>query len=244
VGGENAVRKYAPSGALIWERRPSNRGARITNVAVAPSGNVVAASDNGLIVKYDARGTQLFRSTRNFRYSGAVNVALGPNEEIAATYTDSGMEGTVLSAGLRVFAPDGTERWGDSVYTFGSSASPAVTFTADGHLYWTTEHWACGGSFTFDYEVWDLTCSGDDDSDPSRSAILVRKYRPDGAVVWSRVFNKHRHGTDASAAIAAASASELYVVGATESPVNGVRAGGVDAFVLRLDSQGKRVWSR
>jgi hypothetical protein len=248
LGGQNSVRKHTPTGALVWERRPSNREAGITNIAVSAQGNVVAASDNGMIVKYNASGTQLFRTVRNFGFAGVVDLALGPNEEIAATYTVQGtFEGTIDLAGVVVFRPNGVRYWRDRLAKYSGPdnfISPAVTFDASGNVYLTTDHWACSSGLEFDVYSWELSCSEGGDSDGSKSAILVRKYRPDGAPIWSRVFNKHRLGVDAGTGIAAFSAGELYVVGETDSAVNGKQFGGRDAFLIRLNEQGRLVWSR
>lgn len=246
LAGRNSVRKHTPSGALVWERKPSTRDARMTQIAVSPKGNVVAASSNGLIVKYDGSGTRMFRTVRNFGFSGPDDLALGPNEEIAASYTAITSEGTVYRARVKVFTPEGTALWDDGVVVEypGASLLPAVTVGADGSVYFTTEHFACGASFDFGQDGDGATCLGGEDTDSAKSAILVRKYTPSGAPVWSRVLNKNREGLDGGTGIAAFSSSELYVVGATESAVNGRNFGGVDAFLLRLDARGKSVWSR
>lgn len=245
LGGQNSVRKHTAAGALVWERKPSNQGAGMTNIVVSAKGNVVAASSNGMIVKYDGSGKQLFRTVRNFGSRGADNLALGPNEEIAASYQRDTSEGTVFFSGLRVFSPDGSSLWQDEVVRGGSSGgSPGVAFDANGDVYFTTTHFACDGGFDLGEPGEGVTCLGGADTDPERSAILVRRYAPAGVPIWSRVFNKGRAGTDDSVGLAAPSSAELYVVGKTESAVNGQQFGGTDAFLLRLNEQGRRVWSR
>ena len=218
----------------------------MVDVAVAPSGNVVASSGNGLIVKYTNSGAQIFRTTRNFGLQGTNDLALGPNEEIAATSTDNISEGTAGVYSIHVFRPDGERLWQEQYYDT-VPRNPYVTFDAAGNVYLTTEHWACdsgvepaNGPASGD----GVTCENGSDTDPEFSAILVNKYTPSGALTWSRVINKNRSGVDVSTAIAAFSENELYLVGKTANSVNGRKEGGIDAFVARLDGRGKVVWSR
>lgn len=120
-----------------------------------------------------------------------------------------------------------------------------AAFDASGNVYFTTEYWACdsGVEVRDDYGT-GVECKVGSDSDPERSAILVNKYSPSGISVWSRVFNKNRAGMDSSTAIAAFAENELYLVGTTANGVNGQNAGGSDAFLMRLNAEGNKVWSR
>lgn len=120
-----------------------------------------------------------------------------------------------------------------------------AAFDASGNVYFTTEHRACdsGVEIRDDYGT-GVECKVGTDSDPGRSAILVNNYSPSGVPVWSRVFNKNRAGMDASTAIAAFAENELYLVGTTANSVNGQNVGGLDAFLMRLDAEVNKVWSR
>lgn len=65
----------------------------------------------------------------------------------------------------------------------------------------------------------------------------MRKYTPAGRAAWTstaelNVTNKR------------VNAGEIYAAGVTDGKVNGKNFGNDDASSLRLDSQGKRVWSR
>ncbi len=71
--------------------------------------------------------------------------------------------------------------------------------------------------------------------------MLVRKYTPSGGVAYDRRFISPT--TEASGfGVAAASSSELYVVGSTDGTVNGKTRGGREAFLMRLNAQGQKVW--
>lgn len=243
--GDNSVRKHDPQGGLLWERSPSNRNAPMVAVAVSARGNVVAASGNGLIVKYAGDGTQRFRTVRNFGTRGVVALALGPNEEIAATSSDGIEEGTVTTRTLAVFGPGGARVWDVTVYDAPTGGfETGVAFGRDGSVYLTTGGWACGSGVRLPDEPFDgAVCDRGSDRDPERSAVLVNKYTLTGAPVWARVLNKDRPGLDAGTGVAAFSADELYLIGDTVNGF-GTRAGGVDAFLLRLDAQGGLVWAR
>lgn len=217
----------------------------MVNVEVAASGNVVASSDNGIIVKYTNAGSQIFRATRNFGFGGTRDLALGPNEEIAAASVNSVSEGTATALSFYVFRPDGTRLWQDRYYDYHDPQYIGATFDVLGNVYFTTEHWACDSGVTLAYGAGEgVTCESGSDSDLERSAILVNRYTPSGALTWSRVINKNRSGVDASASIAAFSENEIYLVGKTANSVNGQKAGGTDAFIARLDGRGKGAWSR
>jgi hypothetical protein len=175
-----------------------------------------------MIVKYTGGGTQLFRITRDFRYEGTRDLALGPNEEIAAVSVDYVSEATATALSVHVFRPDGTPLWQDRYYDDRHQRLMGVAFDASGNVYLTTEHWACDSHVELVPETGSAaTCERGFDSDPERSAILVNKYTPSGSLVWSRIFNKHRPGKDAGTAIAAFSENELYLVGTTANGVNG-----------------------
>ena len=216
-------------------------------VAVSRGGNVVAASSNGLLVKYSGSGTQRFRTVRNFGTKGIDALALGSNEEIAATSVDGDVqEGTVITKDLVVFRPDGTRVWQTTLYDGqpGDGSETGIAFDRAGNLYLTTGGWACDSGVRLSDVPYDgVVCDRGADSDPERSAVLVNKYAPRGTLVWSRVFNKDRPGLDAGTGVAAFSDGELYLIGNT---VNGFdsHVGGVDTFLLRLDGQGRQVWAR
>lgn len=88
-----------------------------------------------------------------------------------------------------------------------------------------------------------MTEGGDAGAGNTDANILVRKYTPSGGVAYNRRFTDS--ATDAfGLGVAAASSSELYIVGSTDGKVNGKNNGGEDAFLLRLNGQGQKVWER
>jgi len=222
----NTVRKYNAAGTLLWERNPSNRGARFTGIAIARSGNVVAVSDNGLIAKYSPSGTQLLRTTRSYFTEDDPRVALGPNEEIFVSYQYDEMDGSYPTGYIEKYSPQGQPVWRDSVYY--NSRSSRVDADSKGNAYFTGGYDRC----TFDSE-----CSGRTDAD-----AFVRKYAPDGRVLYTRLFGTFKE--DAGRALALYSDDELYVLGETTGNLAEPNKGGTDLFLRKMDGSGNRVWTR
>jgi len=73
--------------------------------------------------------------------------------------------------------------------------------------------------------------------------LVVQKHAPGGALLWA--YAPRLVGTsEVTYTVAARTTGELYVVGDTEGKVNGRNNGGLDAFLIRLNGQGGKVWSR
>ena len=161
---------------------------------------------------------------------------------------------------LTKYSPDGEVLWrvdvsyaaanlsgvavgGDAVYvgaTFYQDNAHAalLRYSTGGELQWERD---IGSSDSFDL-----------DADTAGNAYItrnlngdlgVRRYTPAGDVGW--VYQPRLAGTRESAfAVEARSSSEIYAVGVTDGKVNGVNNGNTDAFLLRLNGQGGKVWSR
>lgn len=75
------------------------------------------------------------------------------------------------------------------------------------------------------------------------SRIVSDSDVPSGSISWtysSNLPNNFEFANDVSAA----DTGKVYLAGATDGKVNGRNNGGLDAFLLRLDSTGKKVWAR
>jgi hypothetical protein len=70
---------------------------------------------------------------------------------------------------------------------------------------------------------------------------FVRKYHPEGEVLWADQFGTHL--TDSAEGVAADGAGNVYVVGYTIGSLAGSR-GGVDAFVRKYSKNGTLRWTR
>ncbi len=73
---------------------------------------------------------------------------------------------------------------------------------------------------------------------------FAQRYSPGGTKAWSYQLVIKSPSDALMTDVAAVSPSEVYVVGGTTAKVNGTNNGGYDGFVLRLNGQGQKVWSR
>ena len=232
------------TGAVIWTRQfgtSSSDGA--LGVAVVGSGDIVVAgyTDGSLegvsageldafVRKYDSDGGVLW--TRQFGTSSveiATSVAVaGSGDVVVAGYTFGSLEG--VSAGgfdafVRMF-----DAAGDVVWTrqFGTSMSEFVTgvaFCGSGNVVVVG---STGGSLE------GVSAGGFD--------AFVRKFDAAGNVLWTRQFGT---GSDDSVTgVAVDAGGNVVVVGNTEGALEGVSAGGSDAFVRKFDAAGSVLWTR
>jgi hypothetical protein len=73
--------------------------------------------------------------------------------------------------------------------------------------------------------------------------LFGRKYTPSGSIAWT--YAPNLQGTQETAFdVSAADSGKVYLVGHTTGKVNGINQGQEDAFLIRLDTGGKKVWSR
>lgn len=258
------LRKYAPEGKVLWERKltePSD-GFNLAdnNLGVDSSNNVVVALLNGELRKYSASGTLLWsRNTatdirdlevapndfimltaqtpsdtddddRLMRYSSSGKLIWTKAVPFYAMKLAVGRENEVYVAGFNFFEPgeidseaqlarynaSGTKLWQRRVQTDPRSFRPrALTADKNGNAY-----------------------VGIDEG----LASEVQKYLPNGSRAWSYGISTPKGGGLYDLAVL--SSSEIYVTGYTNGTVNGVNHGSNDGYLLRLDGQGKKVWSR
>ncbi len=155
---------------------------------------------------------------------------------------------------LTKYSPDGAVLWrvevsyavnnlsdvatgGDAIYV-GSVTAALLKYNTEGEFQWQRD---LGSSDSYDL---DADTSGNAYVTRNINAdLVVRRYTPAGTVGW--VYQPRLAGTrEGVAAVDARSSSEIYAVGATDGKVNGTNNGGYDAFLLRLNGQGGKVWSR
>lgn len=214
------LRKYGPSGKLLWQVPLS-----ITipsDVAVSSSGNVYVAGADGL-AKYSARGAHIW--TRALKFESCCSG--GPSLAISSANTIY-LQGTMIdekmaSAFGTLFKYDAAGRQLWQRRGAKEDLFHHVSADSSGNAY-------VSGSVT------KSTTSYDGD-------YLVRKYTPAGSVAWTSTV-RLPDTWEIALGVTAYSSNEIYAVGTTDGKVNGKNFGNSDAFLLRLDGQGKRVWSR
>lgn len=229
VSGDNSVRKYSTSGALLWSRRPSDNYENLFyGLEVAPDGDVIAIGVEGTLVKYNSDGKLLFREDRGYFPYGA-RLALGPQEEIFLTYWRNELDDYYRSLNIMKVSNQGKFLWKDSIVTSTSNAfaNPRTDVDSQGNAYLT-------GNYVCDETNDDSECSDNKDD------AFVRKYSPDGNVLWNRLFGTFK--SDIGAALGLGSDRELYVTGYTEGKLTKDYAGNSDAFLRKLEtSTGNRI---
>ncbi len=204
------LRKYSPSGAAIWTK--TFDGALHADdaagaVAVAPDGSVYVAGDTDtattnldlLLRKHAPGGGLRWQRTYNAPDNlsdRAYAVAVGANGCVyVAGVTGAGGPAIRNDLLLVKYTPAGARAW---VRTYGS---PGAEVRARGVA-------VAGNSV---YVVGDARPAGGSDR------LLLRKYTVNGALVWSRTFDKARVASDRGNAVAVDRNGEVYVTGHTSS---------------------------
>ncbi len=196
-----------------------------TNGATYVSGYISDAAEqrDGWIRRYDADGTEAWTDTlvgeggANDEIRGLVGDAAG--NVYAAGYT-SGPAGQGLDAWLRKYDPAGTVLW-TRTYNGPNNATDvfdAVTVDGDGNV-------VVGGYHGV----------------PEQGAdVFLRKYDPNGDVLWTRSSSGDNGGTDLIWDVEPSPAGHLYVAGYENGPAGEA----VNAWLAKYDADGNQLWDR
>jgi hypothetical protein len=256
AGGQDAfLCKYDPAGAVLWTRQfggPAGLLVMTGNAdsaraaAVDAAGNVyvvgsaegvldaVVGARDAFVRKFDAAGNVLW--TRQFGSASddeATAVAVDASGNVLVVGTTFGaLPGQMASGNFDAFArkydANGTVTWTRQFGTPGFDEALGVAVSPSGDVY------VVGSTFGT------LGASSDGARD-----VYVRRFSSAGAVSWTRQFGSSAGGDEYGTAIAVDVAGAAYVAGVTDGAlVQGALAGGLDAFVARLDSSGTRLWTR
>jgi hypothetical protein len=236
------VRAYSPEGDELWTRQfGTSEADRATGVAVDQTGAVYVVGEtwgslhgtstggwNAFIRKYNAGGGHVW--TRQFGAGGGTHangVAVdGSGRAIVVGHTGGSLGGP--SAGgydgfVRKYNSDGSIA---ATTQFGTAAHDWVTGVAvAGNQYFV------GGRTLGDL------------GQPSAGGFdaFVRRYNGKDEHVWTAQFGTG--GDDRIDAVAALSTSAVFAAGSTGSSLFLANSGGRDAFLVRLDANGARVWA-
>ncbi len=254
--------KYSASGTPLWTRTMASntQGSQFSStlVAVDPLGGVYAAggqrAGEHVLQKYSSSGTLLWEKRNdNFSPTGfaaASDGSLYLSDTDLVKYSRSGGElwrktGVTRSPGL--LAVSGA----DDVYLLGQGDgfddSFVTKYTSSGTKLWQRGvEVATDGDYVgtngFDADAGgNLYIAGSFEEFPAEVDIIVQKFDPEAKPVWLRRIDADR---DYANAVSTILGDGIYVAGETSGLVNGSSRGAHDAFLLRLNRFGSRVWSR
>ena len=265
AGGTDAfVQKLDGSLATVWTSQfGTDNNDSVEAVAVDGAGNVYLAGttigefpgytteyfgSDSVVRAYDVNGTELWTQQFGTEYATvaqAVAVDSSGNVYVGG-HTEGGLPGFENAGGaalgpvsewndafLRKYAPDGSELW---TQQFGHERHDEILGVAlDG-----------GGSV---YVSGYTDASFEGYTNPGGRDAFIRKYDPDGNVVWTRQFGSASAAggqpNDKALDIALDSSGNIYVSGSTTGAFEGEsNGGGNDGFVRKMDPNGEHVWTR
>ena len=263
-GSDIFVAKYSSTGTHLWSQRFGDASTSTAyGVAVDTSGSVVVVgnftgtvnfgggpltSAGGLdifVAKFSATGGYLWSqryggSRDEYAYSVAVdssgNVVVTGNFQGTVSFGGS----SILSYGgsidmfLAKYSSAGQHVWSKAFGGQGSDEFKGVAVDRDGNIIVTGYF-----QYSVDFGGGALVANGSD--------VVVAKYSPAGAYLWSTRFGDT--GTDIGYAVAADVSGNVVVTGYVQGTVNFGGGptpgnGSQDAFVAKYSSAGAYAWSR
>ncbi|MCH8047615.1 MAG: SBBP repeat-containing protein [Planctomycetes bacterium] len=242
--GDAFISKYDSSGALQWTKQLGTASIdRSFGVSADGLGSVYisghtfgdldgvnAGSVAAFVSKYDSSGTlqwtkQLGSTTDD--YSNGVS-ADGLGSVFIAGYTYGDLDG--VNAGGRdafisKYDSSGALQWTKQLGTTSLDQSHGVSADGLGNVY--ISGWTEG----------DL-----DGVNAGSGDAFISKYDSSGALQWTKQLGTTDF--DASYDVSADGLGGVYISGFTDGDLDGVNAGGADAFVSKYDSSGTLQWTR
>jgi len=241
------VRKLDPDGNELWTRQfGSGANDSAYSVATDASGNIVVAgyvdgalpgqsgagSGDAFVRKFDADGNELW--TKQFgttaseeAYSVAVDSA---GNIVVAGYTTGTLSGQSNAGASDVFVrkldADGNELWTKQFGSNGWEGAESASVDVAGNVVVAgfTEGTLSGQTSAGNYDV------------------FVRKLDASGNEIWTKQFGTNNW--ESAESVSADVAGNVVVAGYTDGTLSGQsNAGGMDAFVRKLDPNGNELWS-
>jgi hypothetical protein len=202
----------------------------ITGYTYGDLGEPSAGSSDAFVSKYDPAGNLLWTrqpGTANPDGSyGAAADAAGNVLISGETYGDLGGPSAGLGdAFVAKHGPAGNPLWTRQLGTADYDTSSGVAVDASGNVF-ITGH-----------------THGDlDGPNAGNEDAFVAKYGPAGNLLWTRQLGTAAY--DSSEGAAADASGSLLIGGGTEGSLDGLSAGGRDAFVSKYDPAGDLLWTR
>lgn len=234
-------------GQRLWGRQPGTSGFDAArSVATDRDGNVYVAgqtegalggpfkggNSDALVIKYDRDGHRRWARQPGTNLSDFANgIATDVDGNV---YVVGGTEGALggrnegdLDALVIKYNREGRQLWARQPGSGCRDSALGVTTDAEGSVY-----------------VVGVTCGalgGPKKGDRFDSDAFVIKYSPDGDRLWAR--QPGTSGVDAAWSVATDADGSVYVAGQTEGVLAGPRKGDGDAFLIKYDGAGHRLWA-
>lgn len=252
TGGDSDayVFKFDSSGNPVWARQFGSVGTDTAwSVAVSAGGDIFVAGQTAqappkrayvsgfttaFLRKFSGDGAELW--VREFGTPGGIlatgvavdpagnSYVVGQTEEVLPGQTGFGLK----DAFIRSYDPSGKERWTRQFGAAGGDFAAAVAVDDLGNAFVAG---SSGGEITPIAQRPQVTISP-----------FVRKFGPGGNRLWERRF--HINGFAEFSDAAVDSQGSLYVAGWVSGAASGqAQIGGTDAFVIKIDGDGRNVWT-
>ncbi len=233
--------KYAPSGKIIWESGVQTDFS-VTQLAVSDKDELFVMGDDyshynsstgqgyirRVLRKHDS-GYRL-KFERSFaRDSGVYGMAVG-GSSVYVAYGDEGSPGVPIN--VKRYNTSGKLLLKRALTTGVKDYTGVRGVGADeaGNLYLAGFIYSDNPKSTNPYDTYE-------------DNVFVSKFSPSLRHAWT--YNPKLLGNNEAAfGVASRTPDEIYAVGRSDGKINGRNNGGDDAFLLRLNSKGQKVWER
>jgi pectate lyase len=218
------TRKYTPYGSIIWTKTYNRSSSNLdfamalavdanSNIIVAGYGYNTATGYDGIIVKYDSGGSQLWAAAYN--YSGA------SNDRFYDVATDAN----------------------GNIYAVGKKNNDALIakYTPAGSVAWTRIYNGAAGGLDVLYKIavdsnGSVYACGESAGIGTDQDCLTLKYSPAGDRLWDKTYNGSANGWDLLEAIAIDSAGNVYVTGSVETATDS------NYVTIKYSPDGNSLW--
>lgn len=243
------VTKLDPDGTLLWTRQFGTTTIdNVAGVVVDAAGNVFVVGNtwgalpgqtnagltDAFVVRFDPNGVAVWTLQFGTPATDAgLGVAIDPaGYVLVAGVTAGTLPGQTHFGGADAFvvkldAADGDPVWTHQFGTSGHDDATSVAVDADGNVLVAG---LTAGAFPGQSHLGEVDA-------------FVRKLDADGEPVWTRQFGSD--GNDPAFGLAIDTRGDLVVSGYTDGVLDGASpAGNADAFAIKLDPDGERLWTQ
>lgn len=217
TNGRYFLRKYNTQGQRVWERLrvEDDQGGLVETPETIPEPRDLGlASDGSLYVSGYDHLSEAFAVVTKYSNAGTT-LWQRPG---AGVVTAAGRNFYLLTSAnvLQKHNPSGTLLWQKTV----TAEPPLTSLAVDANL----NPYVAGAS--------------------QGAPIFARKYTAAGAASWTYRSSQLAASAFPTVGLSARGSTNVYLAGFTFGAVNGRNNGGLDALLLRLNGQGRKVWER